>query len=671
MNFTIGHAIDIAIQTFSALYADTPAKLLVLVLTLLLCFAGCRLMRWSSALYGVITGVLLGVCATSIIPYEQSSQINSLMQSILAMVIGGVVLGILAFRFRELGIFLACGGVGVLIAYVPATFVQQLSQIGFWCVLLGCGLLFGMTGVLFLKPACLLTTGLFGIPAGLTLIGLMGGSSLGVGILLGSVLTVAGCLVQVYLLRRMETKEELALQQTNPNLPIVPQEPEDLDDIDKISNRVAEHIGMAGSYHTADFTASDEPELVDDRTMLMSEMTGPLEESQTSADTEEAEEFDDRLEETASYAAVQEALEVEPEETPAVGQAPEGIGGSEETERTEASDKSEESGETEAFDKSEESSETEQSGESGETARFVWAVEETVKESAVLEQQISAEEEKLEEPEETAEEEVPAQPEPKLKKSRSWFFFGRKKKQPEEQEIQPEEPGIQSEELEEPEIRPELQEHQPEEKRREEPDDVIAAEEDTIAEVLAQFAAAPAEDSTDIGEQDLLIAAELVQTAGELLAETSEPMDEEIKAEKQDSLPMPEIESESEPVFRQTGEVLSEERLPEQVQKKQPFRWVVPVILVLAALAFAVIGIVYVEFLLTLFFAGYVLRYYRSAAFVCAVLCVRRVADVVILVLQQGSGTTIALDVVSGICFLVLTIAALRADAQASYETKK
>ena len=49
MNFTISHAIDIAIQTFAALYAGTPAKVLVLVLALLLCFGGCRLMRWSSA----------------------------------------------------------------------------------------------------------------------------------------------------------------------------------------------------------------------------------------------------------------------------------------------------------------------------------------------------------------------------------------------------------------------------------------------------------------------------------------------------------------------------------------------------------------------------------------------------------------------------------------------
>lgn len=62
MSFTINHAIDIALQTFASLYAGASVKVLVLVLALLLCFAGCRLMRWSSALYGVIAGVAVSTC---------------------------------------------------------------------------------------------------------------------------------------------------------------------------------------------------------------------------------------------------------------------------------------------------------------------------------------------------------------------------------------------------------------------------------------------------------------------------------------------------------------------------------------------------------------------------------------------------------------------------------
>ena len=313
MNFTISHAIDIAIQTFAALYAGTPAKVLVLVLALLLCFGGCRLMRWSSALYGVIAGVALGICATSLIPFGQS-QVNSLMQSIFAMVIGGVVLGILAFRFRELGIFLVCGCVGVLVAYIPATFIQEFSSVGFWCALLGCGMLFGITGVLFLKPACLLATGFSGIPAGLALTGLLGVSSLGAGILLGCVLTIAGCLVQLYLLRRMEEKAELALQHTDPNLPVVAEEPkEELDDIDKISSRVAEHIGITGSYQTVNFPVSDEPETVDDRTMMMPETSKEPEAVETAAEPAA-----EGLNETAALPRTKEQLvqkPAEPEET--------------------------------------------------------------------------------------------------------------------------------------------------------------------------------------------------------------------------------------------------------------------------------------------------------------------------------------------------------------------
>ena len=392
MNFTISHAIDIAIQTFAALYAGTPAKVLVLVLALLLCFGGCRLMRWSSALYGVIAGVALGICATSLIPFGQS-QVNSLMQSIFAMVIGGVVLGILAFRFRDLGIFLVCGCVGVLVAYIPATFIQEFSSVGFWCALLGCGLLFGITGVLFLKPACLLATGFSGIPAGLALTGLLGVSSLGAGILLGCVLTIAGCLVQLYLLRRMEEKAELALQHTDPNLPVVAEEPkEELDDIDKISSRVAEHIGITGSYQTVNFPVSDEPETVDDRTMMMPETSKEPEAVETAAEPAA-----EGLNETAAFPRTEEQSiqkPAEPEEAQVV----------EEEQNADVPE---------------------------ETAQFAWAAEETVKESVVQPSEASAEAEPLQQTEEAVPEEE-QEPVPKPKKSRGWFFFGKRKKQQEE-----------------------------------------------------------------------------------------------------------------------------------------------------------------------------------------------------------------------------------------------
>ena len=547
---------------------------------------------------------------------------------------------------------------------------------GFWCVLLGCGVLFGITGVLFLKPACLLATGLSGIPAGLALTGLMG-VSMGVGILLGCVLTIAGCLVQLYLLRRMEDAAELALQHTDPNLPVVMEESgEEQDDIDKISSRVAEHIGITGSYQTVDFAVSDEPETVDDRTMMVPDIAEQPEESSEPAEepvADEPQKETGAMEQTAQFAWTAEEAVNQAAAAPAEASAVD-----EQTQPPEVS---------------------------GETAQFAWIKEEPVHETA---EEPSAEGQLQEHGEAVPAEQAAAEPALKPKKSRGWFFLGRKKKiqaeQLEEQlqdlTDQMEEPTELTEEAEEAATQPEASSDKPEARSAEEPevaailsaieaemasqteedpaegqtaepvDEVIpsqTAEAVTMAKVLEQFASVTTEDAEtpaeDTGiERDLepSVAAEPVLDTGEKLSESLEQFMAAAEENKEEELPAEEP-VEPEHLFQMTEEVLSEE--PEQ-EKKQS-RWVMPVVLVLAALAFALVGIQYVELLLALCFAGYVLRHYRSVAFVCAVLCIRRVADLFLLILHQESWMLVAPHAVSCICFLVLTIAALRADSRA------
>ena len=135
-------------------------------------------------------------------------------------------------------------------------------------------------------------------------------------------------------------------------------------------------------------------------------------------------------------------------------------------------------------------------------------------------------------------------------------------------------------------------------------------------------------------------------------------MEQEGQNDTPQALPLAE---EPEPLFRSSQEGDWWGQKP--AQKKPPFPWLIPVILVLAALAFALVGIQYVELLLALCFAGYVLGYYRSVAFACAVLCVRREADLFILIVHQESWTSVVLSAASCLCFLVLTIAALRRDS--------
>lgn len=488
MSVSIGHAIDIAIQTFAALYAGTSVKSLVLVLSLLLCFGGCRLMRWSSALYGVVGGVALGICVTGLIPVGPSL-VNGLIQNVLAVVIGGIVVGILAFRFKELGIFLICACIGAVVAYVPATFIQQLSSIGFWFVIVVCAMLFGITGVLFLKPAYLLVTGLSGIPAGFALTGLLGVSSIGIGFLLGCGLTIAGCVVQWFLLRRMEERTELALQHTVANLPIVSEEE---DDIDRISSRIAEHIGMTDSYQTTDFLSSDEPETVDDRTMMIPEMEKTV--------------------------------------------MPQSDG--------------------------------------------MTAVKKSQEQKEVLNK-------------------TPQQP---------------------------------------------------------------AADENaaTMSEVLGRFASVTPEDASETEQQPPAIEAGTELDGADKSSEWSSQTADSVEETPQEAASEQCVE---------TMETASYKHKP--IEIKQMSRWIIPTFLIAAALFFVQTGMAYIEILLTLCFVGYVLRHYRSVAFVCAVLCVRRAVDVFDLFVQQAHWISVALSAVSCLCFLILTIAALRTVFGTSYTTEK
>ena len=67
MNVSINSAFEIALQTAASLYEGTLAKLLLLLVLGVLCFAGGWIVRWVSALYGAVTGVCLGICLTGVL----------------------------------------------------------------------------------------------------------------------------------------------------------------------------------------------------------------------------------------------------------------------------------------------------------------------------------------------------------------------------------------------------------------------------------------------------------------------------------------------------------------------------------------------------------------------------------------------------------------------------
>jgi len=246
MNVSINSAFGIALQTAATLYEGVLAKLVLLLVLVVLCFAGYRLLHWASALYGALAGVCLGVGLTGVLGSLGVTN-SGLALSSAAMLVLGIVLGVVSYRETRLGIFLACGTIGALVGYVPGAFAGEMFKSGFVLVLLVCFVLFGVTGVLFYAPAYVIATGLSGMLAGIVVSQLLGIASVPVQLLLGVILTIAGLAVQIVLPRRAAEKRrqaEEAMQDTDPHLPI-PQEPEEPDTIDTISDTVAQHIDLS------------------------------------------------------------------------------------------------------------------------------------------------------------------------------------------------------------------------------------------------------------------------------------------------------------------------------------------------------------------------------------------------------------------------------------------
>ncbi len=246
MNVSINSAFGIALQTATSLYEGVLAKLVLLLVLVVLCFAGYRLLHWASALYGALAGVCLGVGLTGVLGSLGVTN-SGLALSSAAMLVLGIVLGVVSYRETRLGIFLACGTIGALVGYVPGAFAGEMFKGGFVLVLLVCFVLFGVTGVLFYAPAYVIATSLSGMLAGIVVSQLLGIASVPVQLLLGVILTIAGLAVQIVLPRRAAEKRrqaEEAMQDTDPHLP-VQQEPEEPDTIDTISDTVAQHIDLS------------------------------------------------------------------------------------------------------------------------------------------------------------------------------------------------------------------------------------------------------------------------------------------------------------------------------------------------------------------------------------------------------------------------------------------
>lgn len=579
----INNAIQIVGQTALSVYSAMPIKIVLLVAALLFCFAGFKLLRGVTALLGVVLGVACGTC----IPDLFSSSMTPFMEmivTILGMVILGIICGVICFKFYQLGIFLVFAVVGICVVYVPALFIAERTMAAFWIILAVGALLFGTTGVLFLRPVSIFVTSCFGFAAAFPMMDLLqsqvGEQPMWVSIVLGAVLSALGFAVQLLTNRKAAAhpfvREDDDGEADEAEVVSMMPQPDEIDDvsdstqvldmrelpqeepdeIDSISDLIAARIGLAEP-ETRPLTSDDAQQM----TRLMEEPeTQPLE--QHIRETQPLAQQDEVAQETA-------VLEVDVQTVPEADTAP---------------------------------------------AR------------------------------ETVEEETQPDDEPNEQT----------------QQIPEDDPVIRL-----------LDAMRPQAKRTTVPVMEQTAQPDNESAAVFTEAKTGLDDAPTIGFERVKPVEEndeQTQVFGsvepsEIGNEPTQLLDETEVSELEQTPGAPDKSIEEQ-----------EELLPRKTKHWNPLRILPALLLAAGALTVATVGFQYVEIVLALGAACYLLKWYRTAAFACAILCVRRAVDAAMLYMRSDgvvlglNHTTLelGLDIVSCLVLLWLTIVAVHSYTKAS-----
>lgn len=171
-----------------------------IVVSLLLCFFGYRLLKVFCAAGSFLAGGLLcawlvsSLFSGAVIPEDKLP-----IAAGISFLIGGLLFAYVLFFLYKLVVFVLFAGIGMAVASVPVV-AFELSGWAMLGTLAGCAVLFGLAGLLFMRPLIILVTACSGFSAAsgliaLTPLGAMDYASIAV-IVLGAVLTVLGAIVQ-------------------------------------------------------------------------------------------------------------------------------------------------------------------------------------------------------------------------------------------------------------------------------------------------------------------------------------------------------------------------------------------------------------------------------------------------------------------------------------------
>jgi len=177
------------------------ALAVLLVVGLLLCFLGLKLIKLWGGLAGLLVGAAIGLTASLLIGLTG-------ITNLFVVLFAGLLMLALSIIFRRLGMFWVClfagGSIGTLVIYIDPV-------IGLIAVLI-VGLLAAILGAVVRDPVVIILTSIQGgIISGTMLMGLLGGSNYMIGIISGVVLMISGMIVQFMLKSREIGKHESVL----------------------------------------------------------------------------------------------------------------------------------------------------------------------------------------------------------------------------------------------------------------------------------------------------------------------------------------------------------------------------------------------------------------------------------------------------------------------------
>ena len=200
-NELIGKVGDNSSIFLAGTYRPSMAALIVtIVVGLLICLFGLKLMRLLAAVVGFVLGAAAGVAAAVAMGLTGTT-------FLIAVLAGAVIIGLLSIFLRRIGIFLLvlCYGFGVCAAVIhPSSMIMYI-------ICLGIAVVLAVLSVLYIEPIVVVTVISGGLCAGMAAASLIGmEKNILVGYGISIVLAIAGIIVQFMMhSRKIGKKEEV------------------------------------------------------------------------------------------------------------------------------------------------------------------------------------------------------------------------------------------------------------------------------------------------------------------------------------------------------------------------------------------------------------------------------------------------------------------------------